>query len=491
MTAAVSEYNAALERAAGHMAQRTGLNGRIFDLLNEPEQTLLILELRQQAEMSSYMAERDKEAASRHRRELRSLRLQAWETAGGRVFFTQKDDPPLEGRPLTGLWRLDLGSGPLDPAGLVLRSGGEVVGRVPPGLPAFGLPELDLRVLPQLLFYALIISLLGFMEAVSVAKAMAAKTGQRLDPNRELIGQGLGNIAGSFSGGYPVAGSFSRSAVNLQAGARTFLSGVFTSLVVALTLIYFTPFLYHLPLSVLAAVIMLAVVGLINFSGIVHAWRAQKHDGVIAVITFAATLGFAPHLDRGILIGAGLSLLVFLYHSMRPRVALLALGDDSAFHDAPDHGLDLCDRIAVIRFDGAPVLRQRRLFGGQDRRAAPPDAQSAPYPFGLRRDQRDGRLGRGIPLPGGGPGPQRRPQDQPGRGSFERAQNHGEDPSSGQDRSGEHLSHGGRGRGRDPPGGPSGLEGRTICPLQSLCPLGSSCEENEPPENTAGALQEN
>jgi SulP family sulfate permease len=154
-------------------------------------------------------------------------------------------------------------------------------------------------VILHLLPYAAIISLLGFMEAISIAKAMAAKTGQRLDPNQELIGQGLGNILGAMGKSYPTSGSFSRSAVNLQSGAVSGLSSVFTSLTVVIALLFFTPLLYHLPQSVLAAVIMMAVIGLINVSGFVHAWEAQWYDGAIAIISFLFTLVFAPHLDRG------------------------------------------------------------------------------------------------------------------------------------------------------------------------------------------------
>ena len=105
------------------------------------------------------------------------------------------------------------------------------------------------------------------MEAISIAKAMAAKTGQRLDPNQELIGQGLANMIGAIGKSYPISGSFSRSAVNLQAGAVTGLSSVFTSLAVVIMLLFLTPLLYHLPQSVLAAVIMMAVIGLINVPG--------------------------------------------------------------------------------------------------------------------------------------------------------------------------------------------------------------------------------
>ena len=108
-------------------------------------------------------------------------------------------------------------------------------------------PEIDLKVIFHLFPYAAIISLLGFMEAISIAKAMAGKTGQRLDPNQELIGQGMANILGSIAKSYPTSGSFSRSAVNLQAGAISGLSSVFTSLAVVIVLLFFTPLLYHLP----------------------------------------------------------------------------------------------------------------------------------------------------------------------------------------------------------------------------------------------------
>jgi SulP family sulfate permease len=190
------------------------------------------------------------------------------------------------------------------------------------------------------------------MEAISIAKAMAAKTGQRIDPNQELIGQGLANMVGAIGQSYPVAGSFSRSAVNLQAGAFSGMSCLFASLAVVATLFFLTPLLYHLPQSVLAAIIMMAVAGLINLRGFIHAWRAQWFDGAISIVTFVCTLAFAPHLDRGILVGVGLSLGVFLYRSMRPKVVDLSLGLDMALHDAVSHGLKECRYIDAVRFDG-------------------------------------------------------------------------------------------------------------------------------------------
>jgi SulP family sulfate permease len=174
----------------------------------------------------------------------------------------------------------------------------------------------------KLIPIAIIISLLGFMEAISIAKAMAARTGQRLDPNQELIGQGIANIVGCFGRSYAVSGSFSRSAVNIQAGAVSGMSSVVSSIVVMITLLFFTSLLYHLPQAVLAAIIMMAVIGLLNVSGFIHAWKANKFDGVISVITFVATLFFAPHLDKGIMIGVVLSLGYYLYRGMKPNIAL-------------------------------------------------------------------------------------------------------------------------------------------------------------------------
>ena len=231
--------------------------------------------------------------------------------------------------------------------------GGKVVGTIPPGLPSVAIPQIDWDIASQLIASAVIISLVGFMEAISIAKAMAAKTKDRVDPNQELIGQGMANIVGSLTQAYPSSGSFSRSAVNLNSGAKTGMSSVFSGLVVLGTLLLLTPLLYHLPQAVLAAVIMMAVVGLINFEAIKHAWEANKHDGVAALVTFIATLAFAPHLDNGILVGAGLAVGLFLYRTMKPRVALLGRFPDGTLRDLRVHPtLPTDERIVLVRFDG-------------------------------------------------------------------------------------------------------------------------------------------
>ena len=245
---------------------------------------------------------------------------------------------------------------------LIMNGGGNVVGNIPKGLPSFAFPKFDLGVIFQLLSAAITISLLGFMEAISIAKAMATKTRQRLDANQELVGQGIGNILGSFSQSYPTSGSFSRSAVNIGAGAITGFSSVVTSIIVIVTLLWLTPLLYHLPQATLAAVIMVAVVGLINVKAMKHAWQANKQDGIVAVVSFALTLGFAPHLDKGILIGAGLALIMYLYRTMQPRVALLARHPDGTLRDAEAFGLETCANISVIRFDGSLYFANTSYF---------------------------------------------------------------------------------------------------------------------------------
>jgi len=314
-----------------------------------------LLALHQLAGLLDAHASEIKEQVSETRTRLRSLVFARVPDDDPRAGFYEQDSVPAGAPTDKRHWRLKVGNKPLDPDHLLLMGGGAVVGTIPRGLPQPSLPHIDMRVIPRLIMPAVIISLLGFMEAISIAKAMAAKTGQRIDPNQELIGQGIANICGSFGRSYPTSGSFSRSAVNLQAGALTGMSSVITSLTVVIVLLFFTPLLYHLPQAVLAAVIMMAVIGLVNVSGFVHAWRAQWYDGLISIVTFASTLVFAPHLDRGIMVGVILSLGVFLYKSMRPTVMSLSRHGDDTMRSALIHGLEECIYIDLVRFD-APLF---------------------------------------------------------------------------------------------------------------------------------------
>jgi SulP family sulfate permease len=244
-------------------------------------------------------------------------------------------------------------------------AGGKIVGTIPEGLPAFSIPEFSWDAVKTLMVTAITIALIGFMEAISIAKAMAARTRQRLDANQELVGQGLSNIVSGMFSGYPVSGSFSRSAVNIDAGAITGMSSVVTGIVVGIALLFLTPLLYHLPQATLAAVIIMAVVNLIKIKPIIHAWHAEPHDGVVAVVTFALTLFFAPHLEEGIIIGVLLSLVLFLFRSMRPRVAELSRFHDNTMRDISVHDLETSPKIALFRFDGDLFFANAGYFENQ------------------------------------------------------------------------------------------------------------------------------
>jgi SulP family sulfate permease len=199
--------------------------------------------------------------------------------------------------------------------------GVKIVGDVPAGLPAPALPAFDLEAMRALLPTAIAISLVGFMESISVAKNFARRNKYELDPNQELIGLGLANLAGAFFKAYPVTGGFSRTAVNAQAGAKTGLAALITAGVIALTLLFLTPLFYFLPNAVLAAIIMVAVFGLVDVHEVKHLWKVSRSDLALLVLTFVATLSFG--IEEGILIGVGASLLWFVVRTTRPHFAVL------------------------------------------------------------------------------------------------------------------------------------------------------------------------
>lgn len=231
-------------------------------------------------------------------------------------------------------------------------AGGRVVGAIPAGLPAFVLPTVDLNAVAALLPAAFVIALVSFMEVTSSARLISGRTRQPWNHNQELIGQGLAKLASALSGSMPVSASFSRSALNHASGARSGLSSLVTAAVVLLALLYFTPLLWHLPVPVLAAVIVLAVANLIDFGALGRAWRASRDDGLAAALTFAATLAFAPNIQNGILTGLLLSLALMLYRGMKPRIALLGLHPDGTYRDLERFGLAHPHPNAVIlRFD--------------------------------------------------------------------------------------------------------------------------------------------
>ncbi|HSH28605.1 MAG TPA: SulP family inorganic anion transporter [Thiohalobacter sp.] len=241
--------------------------------------------------------------------------LRAVRTPDGGMSFHAASESAAEAVQEPGLWRFSN----VDSGTVVLSAGGAVVGAIPQGLPSFKLPEMEWSLVPALLPAALVMALIGFMEATSISRAIATTTGERVDTSKELVGQGLANIAGSFFGSYTVSGSFSRSAVAARTGARTGVFAIISALAVVLVLLFFTAYLYHLPQAVLAVIVMLAVFGLIRIQPLLQAWKVDRVGAVIGIITFAATLLMAPDIANGILLGVALTVLHYLIRTMRPR----------------------------------------------------------------------------------------------------------------------------------------------------------------------------
>jgi SulP family sulfate permease len=231
------------------------------------------------------------------------------------------------------------------------KHGVAIVGAVPPGLPAPRLPLLDWDVIVKLLPIALTISLVAFMEAISVAKAVAQRRRYDVDANQELVGLGMANIGGAFFSAYPVTGGFSRTAVNDQAGANTQLAALITASVVALALLFLTPLFYLLPKAVLAAIIMTAVFGLIDVSQVRHLAKVKRSDLLLLLLTFAATLTVGIQL--GIAIGVGASLLWFVVRTTRPHFAVLGrLPDSESYRNVKNYpDAETTEGVLALRID--------------------------------------------------------------------------------------------------------------------------------------------
>ncbi len=196
-----------------------------------------------------------------------------------------------------------------------------VVGEIPQGLPSLGLPAIDGGSLPSLLAPAAVITLVGFMESIAVAKTYARRHGHELDADRELLGLGAANLAAGVSGGYPVTGGFSRTAVNDAAGARTPLASIVTALLVVATVAFFTPLLAPLPLATLGAIIVSAVIGLVDVAEMRHIATVKRSDLISLVTAFVATLALG--IELGIAVAVVTSLLVIVARLSRPHHAVL------------------------------------------------------------------------------------------------------------------------------------------------------------------------
>lgn len=225
-----------------------------------------------------------------------------------------------------------------------------IVGEIPPGLPAFSLPAIDWLMLKQVIPLAFVIAIVGFLESVSVAKALASRRRQKISANQELLALGCANIGSAFSGGYPVAGGLGRSMVNFSAGANTQVSSLITAVLIAVSLLFLTPLLYFLPKAVLAAIIIVAVMGLFDVQSFRHVWAYDRSEGICQLATFVAVL--VVGIEWGILIGAMISIGFHLHRSSEPHIAIVGrLGDTEHFRNIERHEVETCSRVVLLRVD--------------------------------------------------------------------------------------------------------------------------------------------
>ncbi|MCX2863331.1 sulfate permease [Paucibacter sp. PLA-PC-4] len=239
--------------------------------------------------------------------------------------------------------------------------GVKIVGAVPQGLPPFTLPLWDLGLWQQLLLPALLISVVGFVESVSVGQTLAAKRRQRIEPDQELVALGASNLSAAFSGGFPVTGGFARSVVNFDAGAQTPAAGVFTAVGILLASLFLTPALFYLPQATLAATIVVAVLSLVDFSILRKTWHYARSDFVAVLATLAATL--AVGVEMGLIVGVGLSLALYLYRTSRPHMAEVGLvAGTEHFRNVLRHTVLVSPQVLGLRVDESLYFANSRAL---------------------------------------------------------------------------------------------------------------------------------
>lgn len=228
--------------------------------------------------------------------------------------------------------------------------GVKVVGTIPQSLPPFTVPMFDAALWQQLVVPALLLSIIGFVESVSVAQTLAAKKRQRIYPNQELIGLGAANVAASFTGGYPVTGGFARSVVNFDAGAETPAAGAFTAIGILFAALFLTPLLASLPIATLAATIIVAVLSLVDLKTPRGIWRYSKPDFAAMIATILVTL--LVGVEPGVIAGVGLSLGLYLWRASRPHAAIVGrVPETEHFRNVKRHQVFTDPRILTIRID--------------------------------------------------------------------------------------------------------------------------------------------
>ncbi len=250
-------------------------------------------------------------------------------------------------------WMFDLGT-----------QGVKLVGTVPQGLPDFALPEFSTPLVQSLALPALLISVIGFVESVSVGQTLAAKRRQRIEPDQELIGLGASNLAASVSGGFPVTGGFARSVVNFDAGAETPAAGAFTAIGLAAATLFLTPLLAYLPQATLAATIIVAVLSLVDLSILKRTWNYAKSDFAAVMATILLTLGVG--VEAGIVAGVVLSILLHLYKTSRPHIAILGrVPGTEHFRNIKRHSVETDATLLSMRVDESLYFANARFLEDQ------------------------------------------------------------------------------------------------------------------------------
>ncbi|PID63783.1 MAG: sodium-independent anion transporter [Gammaproteobacteria bacterium] len=236
-----------------------------------------------------------------------------------------------------------------------------IVGEVPQSLPPFTLPSLDPVLVQKLFLPALIISVIGFVESISVAQTLAARKRQRVDADQELIGLGAANLGAAFTGGFPVTGGFARSVVNFDAGAETPAAGAFTALGLLTAAVALTPLVHDLPKATLAATIIVAVLSLVDFSILKTSWRYSKADFAAVATTIVLTLGVG--VEVGVSAGVVLSILLYLYRSSRPHIAEVGLVPGTQhFRNVLRHKVETSEAVVTLRVDESLYFANARFL---------------------------------------------------------------------------------------------------------------------------------
>ena len=239
--------------------------------------------------------------------------------------------------------------------------GVKIVGDVPTGLPPLSLPSFSMDLWSSLIVSAVVISIIGFVESVSVAQTLAAKKRQRIDPDQELIGLGAANIGAAFTGGFPVTGGFSRSVVNYDAGASTPAAGAYTAIGLGVASLFLTPLIFHLPKATLAATIIVAVLSLVDFSILKKTWKYSKSDFAAVAVTMAMTLTVGVEL--GVTTGVVLSILIHLFKTSRPHMAIVGqVPDTEHYRNVLRHEVIVDQSVLTIRVDESLYFANTRAL---------------------------------------------------------------------------------------------------------------------------------